>query len=155
MEESKVADEPAAESNGGASAKAPGGAFPPNQNGVLPYGPIPEVGEECGKSRVRVVSTQDTDERTFVQVLQGMEAAAEDPVGGGTKGDRKREEPVHDPGPVRGRAVHQCDSGFFVYHEGGERVGPAVVPQVPDEDMEEERRSVEAVEELESEKGKG
>jgi len=50
----RVAEEPAAESNGGASAKAPGGTLPPNQKGALPYGPIPEVGGERGKSVVRV-----------------------------------------------------------------------------------------------------
>jgi len=120
----QVAEEPAAEPNGGTSAKTPSGIFPPAQNGALPYRLIPEVDEERGWGGVLVVSIQDTDERASAQALQEMEAAAEDPVGGGKKGDRKREEPVHDPGTVRGRAVHQRDPRFFAHHEVGEQGGP-------------------------------
>ena len=59
--------------------------------------------EERGYGGVRVVSIQDTDKRTPVQELQGMEGAAEDLVGRGTKGDGEREELFHDPRPPSGR----------------------------------------------------
>jgi len=94
------------------------------RTGALPYGPILAVDEECGQSEMRVVPIQDTDPRAPAQALQAMETAAEDPVGGGTKGDRKRERPLHDPGPVRRRAMRRRDPGLFAHHEGGEQGGP-------------------------------
>jgi len=57
--------------------------------------PIPEVDEELGHGRVRVVSVQDADEGTPVQELRQVEAATEDNVGRHTEKDRKREEPVN------------------------------------------------------------
>jgi len=42
------------EPNGGPSAEAPGSALPPNQNGAMPDGPIPEVDEERGRSGIGV-----------------------------------------------------------------------------------------------------
>jgi len=50
---------------------------------------------------LRVVPVPDTDEGTFVQALQEMEATAEGPVGGSTKGDREREGQPCDPRPIR------------------------------------------------------
>jgi len=103
-----------------------------------------------------MVSIQDTDEGIPVQALQEMEAATEDPAGGGTEGDRKREGSFHDPKPVRGRVVHQCDPGFLRTTKVGSRVGPkAGVTPAPGEDVEGESENVEVVKELGDEKGEG
>ena len=45
-----------------------------------------------GPGGARVALTQDTDKGTPIQELHEVEAAAEDPVGGSTKGDLKGEE---------------------------------------------------------------
>ena len=82
---------------------------------------LTEVDEERGWSRVRVVSIQDTDERTFVQALQGMEAAAEDPVDG-RRQERRREE--GRTGSRSGTSSRTILDYFFAHHEGGEQGGP-------------------------------
>jgi len=105
QEEVGHAEKPA-ESHGGRNAEESGSALLLNQNGALPYGLIPEADEERGRSGIWVVSIQDRDPRAPAQALQAVETAAEDSVGGATKGTEKRQEPVHGPGPVRGRAVH-------------------------------------------------
>ena len=66
--------------------------IPPTQNGILPHWAVLGTEEERGLGGVWMVPIQDTDERTPVQELQKMEAAAEDPVGRSTEGDRKKEE---------------------------------------------------------------
>jgi len=79
--------------------------------------------EECGQSRVPMVPIQGADKGTPVQTLQGVEAATEDPVGRGTKGDWRGERPVHDPRFVRRRVVHWRDPRLSAHHEGGEQGG--------------------------------
>jgi len=54
-----------------------------------------------------------------------VEAATEDNVGGDTEKDRKRKEPVHDQGNVRGRAVHWSGPGLLENDEGGGEDGAA------------------------------
>jgi len=53
-----------------------------------------------------------------------VEDATEDNVGGDKEKDRKRKEPVHDQGNVRGRAVHWSSPGFLENDEGGAMTGP-------------------------------
>ena len=54
-----------------------------------------------------------------------MEDATEDNVGRDMEKDRKRKEPVHDQGNVRGRAVHWSSPGFLENDEGGGEDGAA------------------------------
>ena len=54
-----------------------------------------------------------------------MEDAAEDPVGRSAKEDQKREGPIQDPRPVRGRTMHRRDSRLFANDRGGEAGGAA------------------------------
>jgi len=82
----------AAERTGVARVKEASSMIPPTQNGILPHWAVLGTEEERGLGGVWMVPIQDTDERTPVQELQKMEAAAEDPVGRSTEGDRKKEE---------------------------------------------------------------
>jgi len=98
----KVQDVEADEQRGGASPQAAGGPVSPDQNEPLPDGAVPEMDEERGHGRVRMVRVQSADTRALVQALCGLEDAAEDSVGRSTKGDKKREESSQDPRPVSG-----------------------------------------------------
>jgi len=79
-----------------------GRAVLPAQDGELPHRAIPGVDEEHGHGGMRVVPTQDTDSGASAQALQKMEDAAEDTVGGSSKGNGKRRELLHGPGPAGG-----------------------------------------------------
>ena len=63
------------------SAEAPGGMLSPTPNGVLPHWAIPGMDEKHRQYGLWVVPVPDTDEGTFVQALQEMEATAEGSVG--------------------------------------------------------------------------
>jgi len=113
------AENDAPEQIGSAEPEEAGREVPSTQDRALPHKAIPEVDEELRHGGVRVVPVQDADKGTPVQELRQVEDATEDNVGGGTEKDRKREEPVHDQGNVRGRAVHGSNSGFLENDEGG------------------------------------
>jgi len=63
--------------------------------------------------------------RAPAQELHKMEAAAEDPVGGSTERDWKREESFQNPRPVSVRTMHPIDLRLLGYHEGGKQSGTA------------------------------
>jgi len=114
---------PTAEPDGGASAKAPGGTLSPTPNRALPHWAILGMDEKRRQRGLPVVPVPDTDEGTFVQALQEMEATAEGPVGGSTEGDWEREGQPCDPRPIRRRAVHERHPGLLTDHRGGEQCG--------------------------------
>jgi len=51
--------------------------------------------------------------------VSGVEGPAEDPVGGGQKGDQEVEGPVEDPGPPGGREVQLGGAGLPIHHGCG------------------------------------
>ena len=79
--------------------------------------------EECGHGDMRVVPVQEPDQGTLAEALPKVEDATEDPVGRGTKGDWEREESIHGPRPVCGRAIHPIDFGLFADYESGSQGG--------------------------------
>ena len=119
------AENDAPEQHGGTRTEEAGREVPSAQDGALPYRPIPEVDEEFGHGRVRVVPVQDADEEAPVQELRQMEAATEDDVDRDTEKDRKREEPVRNQGTICGRAVHWSDLGLLENDKGGGEGGAA------------------------------
>ena len=66
-----------------------------------------------------VVPVPDPDPGTPLQGVPGVEAAAEDPVGGGEEGDREVEGPVEDQGPPGGREVQAAGTGFLLLYGRG------------------------------------
>ena len=54
--------------------------------------------------------------------VSGVEGPAEDPVGGGQKGDQEVEGPVEDPGPPGGQEVRLGGAGLPIHHRC-EKVG--------------------------------
>jgi len=78
------------------------------------------------KPAMLVVPVPDPDPGTPLQGVPGVEAVAEDPVGGGEEGDREVEGPVEDQGPPGGREVQPGGTGLPILHGRGKRVTPGV-----------------------------
>ena len=74
----------------------------PVTNGALPHGAVPPMGEEPGQHEMRVVPSYGVDAGASEQELPALEAATEDPVGGGGREGGKGEEPIQGPELVRG-----------------------------------------------------
>ena len=75
--------------------------------------PLTNCGHELSSRRADQGGVEGEPQRAASQVVSMQETAAEDPVGGGAKGDWKREEPLYDPRPSHRRAAHPCNSRFL------------------------------------------
>jgi hypothetical protein len=76
-----------------------------------------------GFGKVWVVFLQVADPGAPLQELSGVAEAAEDPVGGGSKGQWQEEESVQDLRPVCGRAVYPGDLEFPAGDKSGTESG--------------------------------
>ena len=85
-----------ADENSGRLPEETGRPVLPVEDGALPDRAIPEVDEEPSLGKVWVVLLRNADPGAPLQELPEVEAAAEDPVGGGSKGHGQGEESVQD-----------------------------------------------------------
>jgi len=92
----------------------------PDQDGALPDRAVPQLDEEPTHPAMLVVPVPDADPGPPLQGVPGVEAAAEDPVGGGEEGDREVEGQVEGAGPPGRREVQPGGAGLPHHYGSGE-----------------------------------
>jgi len=72
----------------------------PAEDGALPNSAVPQLDKDPNHPTMLVVPVPNADPGPPLQVVPRVEAAAEDPVGGGEEGDQEVEGTVEGEGPA-------------------------------------------------------
>ena len=88
----------------------------PDQDGALPDCSIHQLDEEPPHPAMLVVPVPNSDPGPPLQGVPQLEAAAEDPVGGGEEEDGEVEGPVEGVGPTGRREVRTGGAGLPLDH---------------------------------------